>query len=136
MFTEVRGLLLENQMPLAESVVLAAEATGNRRMIRVAKEIAEALRRGERLDRGGAAPKGFPPFLYWLMASGQSRGALLPALRNASEIYRRRARHQAHLARVFVPILLMIAIGGTVTLAFALLLFAPWVQMLRAMSGM
>jgi len=133
-FSEVLALLIENGVPLAESVVLSAEATGDRRMIRAAKEIAEALERGQSLAYRGVLRREFPPLLHWLMLTGQSRGALLPALRHAAETYERRARHQADVARVFVPVLLTAAIGGTVTLCYALMLFVPWTQMLRALS--
>jgi len=134
-FAEVLALLVENRVPLPEGVVLSAEATGDPRMIRAANGIADALRRGEPLDRRGALRRAFPPMLHWLMVTGQSRGALLPALRHASESYHHRARRQADVARIFLPVLLTVAIGGTVTLFYALLLFAPWTQVLRAMSG-
>jgi general secretion pathway protein F len=136
MFAEVLALLLENRVPLPESVVLAAEAAGDRRMIRAAKDIADALTRGQSLQYGGVLRREFPPLLNWLMLTGESRGALLPALRHASDMYRRQARRHADLARVFVPVLLTIAVGGTVTLIYALLLFAPWARLLAAMSGM
>ena len=134
-FAEVLALLVENRVPLPESVMLSAEATGDPHMIRTAKEFAEALKRGEPLGHPGARGGGFSPLLDWLMVTGQSHGALLPALRNASEIYQRRARHQADVARVFLPVLLTVVIGGGVTFAYALLLFVPWTQALKAMSG-
>ncbi|MFC1596817.1 type II secretion system F family protein [Planctomycetota bacterium] len=134
-FAEVLTLLIENRVPLPQSVVLAAEATGDPGMIRAALDIAEALRRGEPLRLGGPFHRGFPPLLEWLMVTGQSHGALLPALRHASEIYQRRARNQADVARIFLPVLLTVVIGGSVTLAYALLLFGPWTLVLRAMSG-
>ena len=136
MFAEVLALLVENRVPLRESVVLAAEAAGDRRMIRASKEIADALRRGLTLQYGKVLRREFPPLLNWLMVTGQSRGALLPALRHASDVYGRRARRHADLARVFVPVLLTTAVGGTVTLVYALLLLAPWTQLLHAMSRM
>ena len=134
-FADVLALLIENRVPLPEGIVLSAEATGDPRMIRGAKEIADSLRRGEPFGLRETFRRGFPPLLDWLMVTGESHGALLPALRHASEIYRRRARNQADVARIFLPVLLTVAIGGTVTLAYALLLFAPWTQLLRTLSG-
>ena len=57
------------------------------------------------------------------MAAGRD-GALLPALRHAAAAYHRRARHQSDLLRLFLPIFLTIAVGGTVTALYALALFA------------
>ena len=134
MFCEVLALLIENRVPLGEAIVLAAEAAGDRRMIRGSKEIADALSRGLTLQYGGVLRREFPPLLNWLMVSGQSRGTLLPALRHAADFYGRSARRDADLARVFVPVLLTVLVGGTVTLIYALLLFLPWTQVLREMS--
>ncbi|NQT11822.1 MAG: type II secretion system F family protein, partial [Planctomycetes bacterium] len=133
-FSEVLTLLIENRVPLPQSVVLAAEATGDPGMIRAALEIAGALRRGEPLQLRGPFSTAFPPLLEWLMITGQNHGALLPALRHASEIYQRRAQNQADVARIFLPVLLTVVIGGFVTLTYTLMLFGPWTIVLRAMS--
>ena len=45
-----------------------------------------------------------------------------------------RALRQAEYARVFLPILLTVAIGGSVTLLYALLLFVPWVSLLYSLT--
>jgi len=133
-FAEVLALLVENRVPLPESIVLSAESTGDPRMIRAAHEIADSLRRGQPLDAARTLRTGFPPLLDWLMVTGQRHGALLPALRHASEIYGRRARRESDMAHLVLPVVLTVAIGGTVTLAYALLLFVPWVQVLRSLS--
>ena len=59
--------------------------------------------------------------------------ALLAAA-HAAETYRRRAEHRAKLARTFLPMVLTITIGGTAVLLYALLLFVPYVGMLRALG--
>ncbi len=133
-FTEVLSLLVENRVPLPESIVLSAESTGDPRMIRSAHEIADSLRSGRSLGPPDALRPGFPPLLDWLMVTGQRHSVLAPALSHAAEFYRRRARRQGDAARLFVPIVLTVAIGGTVTLAYALFVFAPWVRLLQALS--
>lgn len=135
-FAEVLALLVENRVPLHEAVLLAARSAGDARMIRAAEEIAGGLERGQAFDRLGGWGARFSPLLDWLMITGQKRGALLPALHHAAEIFHRRARRHADAARLFVPIVLSLVIGGAVTLFYALLLFVPWTQALRSMSGM
>ena len=132
-FTEVLALLAQNRVPLPEAMILAAEATGDRQMSRTARQIADRLNRGQTFE-GGQYGSGFPPLLTWLMQSGQHRAALLPALEHASRVYRARALRQAEYARVFLPILLTIAIGGSVTLLYALLLFVPWVSLMYSLT--
>jgi general secretion pathway protein F len=133
-FAEVLSLLVRNRVPLADGILLSAEATGDPAMIRAADEIADQLRGGRPLFSSSEHRKGFPPLLEWLMVTGQRHGALLPALAHASEIYEQRARRHSDAARLLLPIVLTIVIGGSVTLAYALLLFAPWVQVLRAVN--
>jgi len=134
-FSEVLALLVENRVPLPDGIVLSAESTGDPRMIRAAHEIADSLRGGQPLGAFRTLRRGFPPLLDWLMATGERHGALLPALRHASEIYGRRARRESDVARLVLPVVLTVVIGGTVTLAYALVLFAPWVQVLRTISS-
>lgn len=135
-FAEVLTLLVESRVPLDEAIVLAAETSGERRTIAAARQLAEALQRGEPLHRAGLGTSPFPPVLLWLLAAGQRQGdLLLPALRSAAETYRQQARYQADLARVFLPALATIAIGGTATLLFALMLFVPYTSILRALAG-
>jgi type II secretory pathway component PulF len=134
-FIDVLTLLVENDVPLDQSMVLAAETTGDRRLLRSAGQLAVRLRQGETLDAGSVGAVAFPPLLGWLIAAGRPRGTLLPALRHASRTYHRRARHAADAARMLLPVLLTFAIGGTAVLLYALLLFLPYVSMLKSLGA-
>lgn len=134
-FAEVLALLVENRVPLDEAIVLAAEASGDRRIVPAARQLAAGLRRGEKLDQPGSGRKEFPPLLLWLMSTAERHTALLPALKHAAETYHRRAQHQAALARVFLPVVLTLVVGGSVALLYALTLFVPYTSMLRALGG-
>ena len=133
-FTDVLTLLASHDVPLDEAVVLAAQSVGDRRMIDASRDVAEAIGRGERFSLRSTEKSPFPPFLDWLIQSGQQRGALLPSLRHASDSYYRRAFRHASAARVLLPTAMVAAIGGSVTLAYALMLFGPWVSLLRSMA--
>jgi type II secretory pathway component PulF len=132
-FLEVLGLLVENQTPLPEAVLLAAEAAGDPETLQLARQLATAIENGQTCSVAG--PTMFPPLVRWLLLAAGRDGALLPALRHAAAAYHRRARHQADLLRVFLPIVTTIVIGGGVTALYALMLFAPYISMLRCLSG-
>ena len=51
-FAELLALLLEHQVTYPEALVLAAESTGNPRLMRGARVLAEAISRGEAVPRG------------------------------------------------------------------------------------
>ena len=126
-------LLVENQTPLPEAVVLAGEASGDPRTLQVARQMAATLQNGQTKPIGGGPA--FPPLVNWLLLAAGRDGALLPALKHAAMAYHRRARHQSDLLRLFLPIFLTIAIGGSVTALYALALFAPYAAMLRSLAG-
>src|SRR5207248_11535043 len=102
--------------------------TGDPVLRRAADRVADSARRG-------AAPRaadrdGLPPLLSWVLAAGGEQDALVAALRHAARVYRRRAVHQGEMVRVFLPILLVFAIGASATLFYALTLFVPLADML------
>ena len=149
-FLEILALLVENRTPLHEAVTLAGEASGDRQTLRAARQLAAMLENGQTAEKGtgticrngpsGASHKlylsPFPqsPLINWLMLAAGRSGALLPALEHAAATYHRRARHQADLVRMFLPALLTVVIAGGITAVYALVLFAPYVAMLHALS--
>jgi type II secretory pathway component PulF len=135
-FAELLALLLEHQVTYPESLVLAAESTGNPRMMRAARELADAITRGEApsaaletIDR-----RAFLPMLRWVLATGQAQGSLVAALRNLGQHYRKRGKYQAEKLAIFLPTILMIALGAGATLFYALALFIPLMNLLRQLS--
>ena len=91
-FSELLGLLLEHRVPYPSALVLAAESTGDARLTRGARQLAEAIARGEsaaaalgQIDRGT-----FLPMMRWVLATGQEQGSLVAALHNLADVYRKR----------------------------------------------
>jgi type II secretory pathway component PulF len=131
-FAEVLSLLMENRVPLPEGIVLAAEACGDRQLVPAARRFSEALQRGELPAADGAH---IPPLLRWLMAANQRPDTLLPAMHGAAATYRRLAQYQTDVARLLLPMLLTVVIGGGVTLFYAASLFLPYTSLLRTLGG-
>ncbi|MHC4405825.1 MAG: type II secretion system F family protein [Planctomycetota bacterium] len=129
-FSEVLALLVESGVPLHQAVVLAAEAAGDPRLLAAARQTAAALERGGSFeDRRPGAP-GLPPLVEWLVRSGQRKGTVCAALGHAADVYHRRAVRKAEGVRLFLPLVLTVVIGGGVTLAYALLVFGQWAELL------
>ncbi len=133
-FADVLALLVESRVPLPEGIVLAAETVGGARLVASARQIAEALKRGEPLASTQLKDTGLPPLAAWLLVAGERRGALLPALRHTAETYRQRARYLAEKARVFVPIVLTLVIGGGAVAVYAALVFGSWFNILNTLA--
>ena len=72
--------------------------------------------------------------LRWWLGAALQRPETIGALRHAAESYRRRADDQAELVRLLAPAVLMLLVGGSVTVFYALMLFVPYVSLLRSLS--
>jgi len=136
-FADLLALLIEHGAPLGEAVILAADAGGEKRLKKSAREfdrlVAAAATTNFTHQEGTAAVpqlSGFPPMVSWLLIGGTSQAALVKSLRSTSQAYHRRVQRLDDWLRLFLPISLMIAIGGTAVAIYALSLLGPWYQML------
>jgi general secretion pathway protein F len=130
-FADVLALLIEQHLPLADGITLAAEATGSPRLVRAAAEMSAALTRGEPADGCLTSAAGFPPLLSWLMVSGHDRGVLVKSLKHAATSYNQRALRRSDAARVLLPLLLTVGVGGSAVLVYAVMVVLPWVSLLN-----
>jgi general secretion pathway protein F len=133
-FADMLALLLEQHVPYPEAITLASGATGDRRLIRSCRALVESIERGEPPAAGLANARAFPPLLRWLLATGPQQTMLVSALRDVGAMYRKRALYRAEKLRVYLPILLLLGIGGMATLFFGLTLFVPFTTMLRSLA--
>src|SRR5271166_3195163 len=135
-YADLLALLLEHHVAYPQAVELAAEATGNSAMIAGARQLAAAVERGEPPDRAvrDLPDSAFRPLLRWTLTATREQGSLVESLRNLAPMYRKRGAFQAEKLQLFLPALLMLAIGGSATLFYALTLFVPLTSMLRGLS--
>jgi type II secretory pathway component PulF len=135
-FSELLALLLEHHVVYPSALILASEATGNEQLKRGAAQVAEAVKRGEPAVSALSTidHQSFLPMLRWVLATGQEQGSLVAALYNLAELYRKRANYQAEKLYVFLPTILIVGIGGTATLFYALALFLPLINLLKELG--
>lgn len=129
-FTETLALLVNHQVPLPESLVLAAEASGDRTIFTAASEIAGRLQRGDVFHRREDLPYGLPSLVAWLVLGNTSQRDVAKVLLRAADVYRDRAARAASWTAVYLPISLTVFLGGGATFLCGLLLFVPLVRML------
>jgi type II secretory pathway component PulF len=115
-----------------QAVELAAEASDDKKTIASAKHWADAIRRGE-TGRADSVP-GLPPLLRWLISGGQRNEALLPALQQAADEYRRRTEEQAEMGRVLLPIFVTVFVSGLIVVSYALVLLGPYFYLLQGLA--
>jgi general secretion pathway protein F len=133
-FSDLLALLVEHEVPLPEGLRLTADAAGDNRLGRSARELATAVEQGRGPSAGQISRFGFPPFLAWVLTCGQQGRGLVRLLRHAGAVYRRRAESQANWFKLMFPILTALVIGGGVTALYALTLFGPLARFWRDLS--
>jgi type II secretory pathway component PulF len=131
-FSDTLALLLEQDVPLHEAVVLGADASADRGLRASCRQLAERLRRGESVR--GVPLAGTPPVLSWLLTGVPEKSRLIASLRRAAEAYRRHADWTLRCLSVYLPLWLTVAVGGTAVMLYALSVFGPWCRTLYDLS--
>ncbi|MBN1852960.1 MAG: type II secretion system F family protein [Pirellulales bacterium] len=135
MFAEIMALLVKQQIPMHESVALAAEVSGGRQFLEASHRMADLLQRGEVLTRREDIPAGFPPLLGWLMMSNGRQPNLGDTLSRTASVYRRRAEDAAIQVAIYLPMILTALVGGTATFLCGLVVFVPFARILYSLAG-
>jgi general secretion pathway protein F len=131
-FTEILSLLIREQTPLPEAIILAANASGDDRLRESATKLAERLASGQTLSASDVRALDMPPLLGFMLSSGANRAALGNALAETAARYRERSTVTAARIAMFFPILLTVLVGGAVTLTLGLTTVWPiWRLMLE-----
>jgi len=133
-FAGLTALLLERDLPLHESLTLAAEATGDARLIAGSSAVSQELQSGHSLSETLKKKSYYNQFLQWMMILGEQEGQLATSLKQVNEIYRRKAFFAADWVKVCFPVVLVVVIGGGATLFYALTLFLPITDLLTELS--
>ncbi|MEX2140985.1 MAG: type II secretion system F family protein [Pirellulales bacterium] len=133
-FCEVLSVLVAHGVPLAEALRLAAQSSGDARILGSAEEMAVRIEAGgkpdEELDQGR-----FSPLVNWLLLTRGSKGELVQSLRFAADSYQRRASRQAEWLGLYLPLILTAVIGGAVVFLYAMALFVPWSMMMSEIAA-
>lgn len=119
------GMLLKHGIPLPRALRLTAAATRSSNLSSACSRLADGIEQGRPLRSLVEHDVRLPPLMARLFASGDATGHLSDALSQASLIYRRRALHRADWLRMFLPPVMVVLIGGGVTLLYALSLIIP-----------
>jgi type II secretory pathway component PulF len=127
---DLLALLVSHEVPLPEAIELASAAVGSSQIERGGKELAERLRRGEKIDR---VPKGFPPLIAWTLTGGSDPRRLPQVLLRTAQTYRDEFNRRGQWLQLYVP-LATAAACGMIVILYALLTLLPWIAILHQLS--
>jgi type II secretory pathway component PulF len=132
---EILGLLVEHEVPLHDSIVLAAGCTADRELMKSADKAAEYLKQGGTFQDSTPSLEGFPPLVAWLISAGGREKAFTAMARHVAQSYRRSILRDLDWLRIFLPIWLVVIIGGLVVGLYGAAFFLPYSQLLQALAG-
>jgi type II secretory pathway component PulF len=130
---EQLAALVEAQVPLLESLPLAAEACGEPSLIAAAGAYSVAAQQNA-ADLQQAMLR-FPPFLRWALWQPDESIDRVAALRIAAQVYRDAADRHVERTRLALPMIACIVLGGGATLLYGLLLFVPITNLLQSLAA-
>lgn len=133
-FSDLLAILVEQHVPLPEALPLAAEASADPQLASSVNVLVNGLRNGLSNSDQAEKTQGLPPFISWLLTSNQNSPTLVPALKQAGQMYRREALRQSNSMRVWIPVTAVVVVGGGAVLFYGLVLFTPLVHLLKDMS--
>lgn len=133
-FSDLLALLTTQGVPLQKGLALAARGTGQRALIKASETIAARLQRGDSFSKSIEDVTTIPPYLRWLIQSGEQQGTLAVSLNRAAEVYRSRAVQRLDAMKIMLPLVIVVVIGGGSTLLYAFTLFGPLIETLRSLA--
>jgi hypothetical protein len=136
---ELLRLLVERDLPLDRALRLAGEAVDDRRLRSSAEELAAQINKGGAVGPADpvalSAASQFPLLIRVALRQANNRPLLVGGLRQAESMYRERAVRTAAWYAEYMPIVLTVGIGGTLTVCFTLLVLWPYAATLRELAG-
>lgn len=111
-FADLTAGLVTGDIPLERSIVLAAEASGDKRLTRDAAKVMERLRAGEPPVAALKSLVSLPSFARWMILAGAAQGTLPATLRNVATWASRRAAAGLDWFSLLAPAALIVLVGG------------------------
>jgi general secretion pathway protein F len=121
------ALLLEQGVPLPESLRLASGVAGNRGWQRAV----------EPATVGEAGSARVSPLLQWAItqpAGEAGSDERVESFRLAADVYEARAERSLRRLRQWVPVFALVFVGGVMTLLYVLSVFGPFLQLVRGLT--
>ena len=129
------GPLVEQGVPEADSLLLAAEAAGGSRMVEAIGPAVENLKRGQ---PAAAVVEGShrlaAPLMRWLLLAHRPGPGQATSLRKLADYYATKAEYDAREARLWLPVYLTCVIGGGATFLYALAVLGAWYSILHTLA--
>lgn len=129
------AVLLEHGTPEDQAVELAARASGFGHRSERFRAVADTIRAGNRPSRADWQATGVGALAAWAVSGSGNAQARTAALRLVAANHERSASARMLLASRLFPLFLLVLVGGTFTLVYGLVMFAPLARLYEGLGG-
>lgn len=133
-FSRLTALLVEHEVPLPTALDLARETLSRKKLRSDLGVLATRLRQGMDSPSALSGLSGLPQYFCWLLGMGYQQGRVAEVLNEAGAHYQNQSDAWSAWLRVFLPALLFVGLAGTLLLAYALVLFIPFREILLQLT--
>lgn len=134
-FAEMAGVLLSYHIPLSDSLVLAAECTGNSKMVNQFRAVAEKLEQGEGIEGSIQSAAELPGYIQSMLMNPAHQNRLPDIMSEIARVYQTRVLNRIEWIQNIVPVGLVVLVAGGITVCYALLVFLPFVEILKMLGS-
>jgi len=127
--------LVDNGIPLEESVPLAAQVTGDAGLIDASVALSDSYSQDEKLPQDAKALRAVPPLLRWVLTGDLGDQSLPEVLQFVEKTYLHKAERKAALWRYLLPMLIGAFFGGSIVLVYGISVFVPFVRLLEDLAS-
>lgn len=122
-------LLIGQQIPLPRALRLTAQTTPSPGLRAALTSLGREIEQGVPLQQAVERCANLPKLFAQLLTLGEREGRLSEALQQVATIYQRRARLRLDWLHAVLPPVLLVLLGGGVSLLYGLMLFWPLRQL-------
>lgn len=125
------AMFIDARLPLAESLRIVGDATGDFRIALASQMLAEKVERGEALSSAMADASPWPATASLMVRWGEHSSTLAESLRGIASLYEGRLRLRRRWVRIALPLLAFLLVGFAILFAY-ILMFNPIMSLTSA----
>jgi type IV pilus assembly protein PilC len=132
-FSQLLSLLVENDVPVDEALMLAGNAAGDPGIEDDCRKLLAGVRAGESLDAVARRLNRFPPSFVHALTWTQRASGMPEILQSLGDIYVSRVRAIVAVLMTIIPPVLLLVVG-LAAFFIVVALFAPLIQLINALA--
>ena len=134
-FNEMAGVLLSYRVPLPESLILAADSTGNQKLKGQVHSVAKQLEQGSSIEDSIQVAEQLPDYIRSMMTNPAHQNRLPEVMAEMARVYRTRVLNRIEWIKRILPVALLIGVAGGITACYAIIIFLPFVEILKMLGS-